>query len=261
MASGTRERLLEYHMRNEASYNLSLLRRNPYPGRGIIMGLSEDGSMVVQIYWITGRRDTSRNRVIVKENGTFRTDVFDKNKSDEDENFENYIYNAIRDFDGAHVVTNGNHTDTVISFLEKDRSFENALATRDYEEDPLSTPRISGLVRLDKSPKFLFSVIRSDIQGNSIRRFFDRSHDVKPGTGFCVHTYDGEGENFGSFKRDPYVVPLRGGVLKIAETYWNVLDKDNRVAIVVKGVDLKTGDISHRIINKHGGSGATVYSK
>ena len=39
-----------------------------YPGRGIVIGRSEDGTKAVTAYFIMGRSENSRNRVFV-ENG------------------------------------------------------------------------------------------------------------------------------------------------------------------------------------------------
>ena len=41
------------------------LRSNTYPGRGIVLGRSEDGKKAVIAYFIMGRSENSRNRVFV----------------------------------------------------------------------------------------------------------------------------------------------------------------------------------------------------
>ena len=43
------------------------LRENSYPGRGIVIGRSEDGKKAVVGYFIMGRSENSRNRVFVEE--------------------------------------------------------------------------------------------------------------------------------------------------------------------------------------------------
>ena len=43
------------------------LRENSYPGRGIIIGKSADGTKAVTAYFIMGRSVNSRNRIFVKE--------------------------------------------------------------------------------------------------------------------------------------------------------------------------------------------------
>ena len=41
------------------------LRGNAYPGRGIILGCSADGTKAVAAYFIMGRSENSRNRIFV----------------------------------------------------------------------------------------------------------------------------------------------------------------------------------------------------
>ena len=43
------------------------LRGNSYPGRGIVIGRSADGTKAVAAYFIMGRSENSRNRVFVEE--------------------------------------------------------------------------------------------------------------------------------------------------------------------------------------------------
>lgn len=42
------------------------LSSNAYPGRGIVIGRSKDGSKAVTAYFIMGRSVNSRNRIFVK---------------------------------------------------------------------------------------------------------------------------------------------------------------------------------------------------
>ena len=41
------------------------LQENSYPGRGIIIGRSKDGTKAVTAYFIMGRSSNSRNRIFV----------------------------------------------------------------------------------------------------------------------------------------------------------------------------------------------------
>ena len=43
------------------------LNSNTYPGRGIVIGKTEDGKKAVTAYFIMGRSSNSRNRVFVEE--------------------------------------------------------------------------------------------------------------------------------------------------------------------------------------------------
>ena len=49
------------------------LRSNSYPGRGIIMGKTPDGTKAVAAYFIMGRSENSRNRVFVEDGEGIRT--------------------------------------------------------------------------------------------------------------------------------------------------------------------------------------------
>ena len=43
------------------------LQENAYPGRGIVIGKSPDGTKAVTAYFIMGRSENSRNRIFAEE--------------------------------------------------------------------------------------------------------------------------------------------------------------------------------------------------
>ena len=43
------------------------LKNNSYPGRGVVIGKTQDGTKAVTAYFIMGRSENSRNRVFVEE--------------------------------------------------------------------------------------------------------------------------------------------------------------------------------------------------
>ena len=47
-----------------------------YPGRGIVIGRSADGSKAVIAYFIMGRSSNSRNRIFVEDGEGIRTEAF-----------------------------------------------------------------------------------------------------------------------------------------------------------------------------------------
>ena len=49
------------------------LQENSYPGRGIIIGKTSDGSKAVTAYFIMGRSENSRNRVFVEDGESIQT--------------------------------------------------------------------------------------------------------------------------------------------------------------------------------------------
>ena len=53
---------------------------NPYVGRGIVIGRSQDGAKAVFAYFIMGRSTNSRNRVFVPTEDGIRTEAFDPAK-------------------------------------------------------------------------------------------------------------------------------------------------------------------------------------
>ena len=65
-----------------------------YPGRGIVVGKSEDGKYGVVAYWTMGRSAGSRNRVFVEEGEGIKTQAFDPTLIAGDTSL--IIYNAVK---------------------------------------------------------------------------------------------------------------------------------------------------------------------
>ena len=118
-----------------------------YPGRGIVIGRSEDGSKAVTAYFIMGRSANSRNRVFVEDGEGIRTEAFDPSKLEDPSLI---IYAPVRILGKKTIVTNGDQTDTVYDLMSSGKTFEESLRTREFEPDaPNFTPRISGLMTVD----------------------------------------------------------------------------------------------------------------
>lgn len=56
------------------------LKSNTYPGRGIVIGKSEDGKHMAIAYFIMGRSENSRNRVFVDDGEGIKTQAYDPQK-------------------------------------------------------------------------------------------------------------------------------------------------------------------------------------
>lgn len=80
------------------------LSENTYPGRGIVIGVSEDGKKAVTAYFIMGRSSNSRNRVFVTEGRRIRTEAFDPSKLEDPSLI---IYAPVRVLGNKTIVTNG----------------------------------------------------------------------------------------------------------------------------------------------------------
>ena len=74
------------------------LRSNTYPGRGIVLGLTADGTHSVAAYFIMGRSQNSRNRVFVEEPDGIRTQAYDPAKLADPSLI---IYHPVRQFGRA----------------------------------------------------------------------------------------------------------------------------------------------------------------
>lgn len=246
-----------------AEANLAELAANPYPGRGIVQALNETGDEAQQVYWVMGRSDNSQNRILEREGDIVRTTPFDTSKVEDPSLI---IYNAmdiVRDNFTCHVVSNGDQTDTITNGLSNEgKAFETSLRTREYEPDePNYTPRISGIITPYKRPEnpstgladTALSVIRKDPKSEAPMHAVYHSIMMPEDAGFgkCVHTYLGDGSPLPSFDQKPFEVPVGMRVDETAEMFWDSLDKDNRVALVVKGIRLATNETSYAIINKH----------
>lgn len=245
--------------------NLDALEANPYPGRGIVLGVSEGGYQAVQAYWVMGRSDNSRNRVLAEVDGVVRTEPFDPSKVEDPSLI---IYNALvtaRQYNGSHIISNGDQTDTVHERLldasvhgdhTVHDSFRNALFTREFEPDsPNYTPRITGMI----SPgvyTYDYSIIRRNPVTAKAEHTFGGGYlgDIPEGTGICFHTYEGDApsrsEPIPSFEGSPYAVPVGGNAEEIAEAMWDFLDEENRVALAVKTIDFATGKIVIKLVNQ-----------
>lgn len=156
----------------------ALLRGNPYPGRGIVLGSSPDGEKSVIAYFIMGRSENSRNRVFVETPDGIRTQAFDPSKMTDPSLI---IYAPVRVFGTSTIVTNGDQTDTIREGLAAGKTFAQALHTRTFEPDaPNYTPRISGLVK--KNGDYTLSILKSaDGDPASCRRYFFAYEAPAPG--------------------------------------------------------------------------------
>lgn len=235
----------------QADQYLNALQQNVYPGRGIVIGLTPDGTRLVQVYWIMGRSENSRNRVFIgEENGFVRTEAKDPDKLTDPSLI---IYYPVKHADGAHIVTNGDQTDTIHNALLTGGSFESALATRTYEPDaPNFTPRISGIVDVnDKQFAYKLSILKSsgNTEDQTLRHTYTYEKAL-PGYGHCIHTYEGDGNPLPSFQGEPQLVPLSGDLQTIANTYWNALNEENKISLLVKSIQVGSGETELLILNK-----------
>ncbi len=232
--------------------NIQRLKDNAYPGRGIVLGLTEDAENLVQVYWIMGRSENSRNRIFENEGDFVRTTPFDQSKLIDPSLI---IYYPVKSEASYHVLSNGDHTDIILDYLKNGKSFEAAVSNTYFEPDhPNYTPRISGIINLkDKKSSYKLAIVKSVYNDPQYceRQFFIYEKCI-PGVGHCIHTYEGDGSPLPSFKGEPFITPLFNNIEEIAEFYWDNLNSINKVSLMVKFITAETLDTKIHIINKNG---------
>ncbi|EHO54468.1 putative IMP cyclohydrolase [Lachnospiraceae bacterium oral taxon 082 str. F0431] len=224
------------------------LAAKEYPGRGIILGKSEDNRAVFA-YFIMGRSTNSRNRVFEVSNDDIMTKAFDESLLSDPSLI---IYSPVRVLGKKIIVTNGDQTDTIYEYLKDKKTFEDALYTRTFEPDaPNFTPRISGLIDIESGLKLKLSILKSD-EGDESQslRFFYNYDNPKPGEGFLIHTYKENSDPLKSFEGEPIKVSLKGSIDEFSDSLWNSLNTDNKISLAVRYIDMATGKYEQIIKNK-----------
>ena len=232
---------------NEAA---ELLAGNTYPGRGIIIGKSEDGKNAVIAYFIMGRSENSRNRVFKVDGDSVVTEPFDFSKVEDPSLI---IYSAIRKFENKLIVTNGDQTDTVYEGLKAGKSFDCALSSREFEPDaPNLTPRISGIMDFTNGDfTYKMSILKSaDPEGTACNRY-TYSYPALAGLGHFIHTYICDGNPIPTFCGEPERMAISNDIDEFADRIWNALDENNKISMYVRYVDLENGKVENRMVNKN----------
>jgi hypothetical protein len=231
------------------------LRENSYPGRGLVVGRAASDAAWLQIYWIMGRSENSRNRRFIVDGVTMRTEAVDPAKLSDP---TNVIYEAMLELPDVAIVSNGNQTRTIAETLSAGGTFEEALATREREDDaPNFTPRISAMIDRrghdqGDTPRVAFSILRADDAdtARTVRTTFQPA-TLPAGFGWGLTTYQGDGDPLPSFRGDPLSLPLEGDVSELIDVYWAALNLDNRVALAVKRIPDAGGPSEITVRNRH----------
>ena len=227
-----------------------LINGNPYVGRGIVLGKTEDGKKACSAYFIMGRSANSRNRVFTEKDGVIYTEPFDASKVEDPSLI---IYAAVRQTGNKLIVTNGDQTDTIYNGIIAGETFESALKTREIEPDaPNLTPRISGMIEFGEGDfTYKMSILKSaDALGTACNRYtFD--FNALAGLGHFIHTYVTDGNPIPTFQGEPERVQIPNDIDVFAEKVWTNLDENNKISLYVRYTDLQTGEIETVMINKN----------
>jgi IMP cyclohydrolase len=224
----------------------TLLAANPYPGRGIVVGLTPDWQNAVITYFLMGRSRESRNRQLVEKDSVVYTKAFDERVVLDPSLL---IYAALREAGQYTIVTNGDQTDTIYDYMNSGKSFEEALRTRSYEPDePNFTPRISALISTDKRLSYRLAILR-ERKETTLRSFFE--YAGVPGEGHMIHTYVGDGYPLPPFEGEPFTVGMMDDIEDWTQLMWRGLNEDNRVSLLTRYINLASGEAVTRIVNRH----------
>ena len=243
-------------MLKEALQNFRNLAGNDYPGRGIVFGESEDKKNIIQLYWIMGRSENSRNRIFEKNDyGKIWTSPADPSKVKDPSLI---IYTAMDSVSGLHAVSNGAQTDDIINAgdglsINAKEAFREAMFKNQYEPDnPNFTPRISAVYFRESTLHYAeMSIIKKSPWSNDAEYHFYPISEFIPGIGLCVTTYDGPGDPLPAFSGVPYPLPLIGNIDDIMTVFWDALNPDNRISMAAKFIEIATGKSEIRIINAY----------
>lgn len=228
-----------------------LLNSNSYPGRGIVIGKSADGSKAVTAYFIMGRSANSRNRVFVADGEGIRTQAFDPDKLEDPSLI---IYAPVRVLGNKTIVTNGDQTDTIYDGMDKQLTFEQSLRSREFEPDgPNYTPRISGVMHIENGKyNYAMSILKSN-NGNpeACNRYTFAYENPIAGEGHFIHTYMTDGNPLPSFEGEPEWIDIEGNIDEFTNMLWENLNEDNKVSLFVRFIDIASGEYETRIVNKN----------
>ena len=227
------------------------LQSNAYPGRGIVIGKTPDGTKAAIAYFIMGRSENSRNRVFVTEGEGIRTQAFDPSKLSDPSLI---IYAPVRVLGNKTIVTNGDQTDTIYELMDKQQTFEQSLRTREFEPDaPNYTPRISSVLHIENNEySYAMSILKSHNGNPDICERHTYTYDAAfAGEGHYIHTYMGDGNPLPSYEGEPTWVKISGDIEEFTQMIWDNLNEDNKVSLFVRYIDIATGEYETRIINKN----------
>ena len=223
-----------------------------YHGRGIMIGKTPDAKRAVIAYFIMGRSVNSRNRVFQVEGDAMRTKAFDESKMVDPHLI---IYYPVRVLGNKTIVTNGDQTDTIYNLMDKQMTFEQALRTREFEDDgPNWTPRISGIIHCEKGEmNYAMSILKSaEGDDSSCERFTYAYSNPIAGRAKFIHTYNADENPLPSFEGEPKTLELPDmDIDALTDLIWKNLNEDNKVSLFVRYIDIATGEYEQRIVNKN----------
>ena len=138
--------------------------------------------------------------------------------------------------------------------MDRQMTFEQSLRSREFEPDaPNYTPRISGILHIeDGGYNYALSILKSnDGNPDSCHRYTYAYEKPVPGEGHFIHTYKCDGNPIPSYEGEPTPVVIEGDIDQFTNMIWENLNADNKVSLFTRFIDVASGEVETRIINKN----------
>ena len=138
--------------------------------------------------------------------------------------------------------------------MDRQQTFEQALRTREFEPDgPNFTPRISGIMHVENgSYNYAMSILKTDhADPETCNRYTFAYSNPKKGEGRFIHTYKENVSPLPSFEGEPKRVKIEGDIDAFTNMIWNSLNEENKVSLFTRFIDIETGAVESRIVNKN----------
>ena len=87
-------------------------------------------------------------------------------------------------------------------------------------------------------------------EGTACNRFF-YEYVPQDGLGHFIHTYVCDGNPIPTFQGEPERVKMEGAIDEFTNMLWENLNENNKISLYVRYIDLATGEVENRLINKH----------
>ena len=226
----------------------TILQSQAYFGRGMIVGKSANAKEAFLLYFLMGRSENSQNRLFYTQDQNVCIKAFDE-KLIQDPSL--IFYPPLVHFESQVILSNGDQTQSILEYLQKNQSFEEALRMREFEPDsPHFTPRISALLSFENGDfSYKMSLLKaSSVQAPRCYRFFYEYPSIQ-GEGHFLHTYNADANPLPSFVGEPKSVKIVGSLEDFASCVWENLNSQYKVALCAQSIDLFTQETKTLIFN------------
>jgi IMP cyclohydrolase len=206
-----------------------VLESRPYPGRGCLAVRTTSGTLCF-VYFLTGRSDGSRNRVLVRL-GNGDVAVQDRSSSADRDPLRHYIAAASR---GPWVVVgNGDQVVPIADALAQGADLLTAWSTHTYEPDaPIYTTRIClalNTAAVGGGPVIGYAR-RSARPEHAPDRVIWSLGNVADGSGSLMTTYDSTASDVRASGVPRDIRTNAGSITGVLDEVWSALDPTLRVA-------------------------------